>query len=139
VGKKFMVNRSCVGKTVITKFFANLNSENSSKLITRTLGKVGFIVKGYKGALPKNEEFWKVKIVNEVLPGERKGCFLIEPVEKVTEGSISRLTQGLYSEEVNNGILFVTPKENGINWILPLAHKKSINDVYAILVELDTQ
>jgi len=122
-------------RIVIVKFFCNTNQENSSKLITRTLGKVGFISKSYRGQLPRDEEFWRCRIVDETRAGERNGCFLLEPLSVVREIELSKLLQGFYTEKLINGVLVIKPKIAG-DYILPLAHKKSISDAYAILVDL---
>lgn len=124
------------GKIIIVKFFSNLNSTNSSKLITKTLGKVGFIAKRYRGELPLDEEFWKCRIYDEIQPGQKKGCWLLEPVEKVAETEIQRLVPGFYEEKLEGGVLYIFPNERG-NWIMPLIHKKSISDCHSILVCLE--
>jgi len=127
------IKNAAVGKTVIVKFFSNFHKENSSKLITKTLCKVGFISRKYSGDLPLNEEFWLCKIIDEVSPGQKRGCWMVEPIEKVSETDIQRLVPGFYDERLINGVLYITPHEKG-KWILPLPLKKSISDCYAILV-----
>lgn len=122
-----------IGKIVIVKFFSNFHKENSSKLITKTLCKVGFISRRYNGELPLNEEFWKCRIADEVSPGQKRGCWMLEPLSKIQETDIQRLVPGFYDERLVNGVLFVTPHEPG-QWIMPLPLKKSITDVYSILV-----
>ena len=131
-----MKENPCIGKEVIAKFFNNGNQENSNKIITKTMGKVAFIDRSYQGPLPKGdeEEFWRVKIVDERKPGERSGCFIIEPLERVKPVDLKHLVQGFYEEKMENGVLFILPKNPGHNWILPLTHRKSIRDVVAILV-----
>ena len=125
-----------IGKIVIVKFFSNVNKHNSSKLITKTLGKVGFISRDYAGTLPHNEEFWKCSIVDEITPGQNKGCWVLTPLEKIPENEVQKLIPGFYDEQLIEGILYIYPNENG-NWILPLVHKKSISDIYSILVCVD--
>ena len=131
------VENPAIGKTVIVKFFSNINKQNSSKLITKTLGKVGFISRSYSGVLPHNEEFWKCNIIDEISPGVNKGCWVLEPMEKIPENEVQRLIPGFYDEKLIGGALFIYPNESG-NWILPLMQKKSISDIYSILVCLDS-
>jgi len=137
-----LTNRLIIGdyvknKEVIIKFFPNINQKNSSKLMTKTLGKIGFIDRSYTGVLPKADEFWRARIVEEVHPGEKRGCFLLEPIWPIEEPQLSRILPGLYTEELKDGILYIYPTEKGKHWIIPLAHKKFIRDVYAILVCLE--
>ena len=49
---------------------------------------------------------------------------------------MQKLIPGFYDEQLIEGILYIYPNENG-NWILPLVHKKSISDIYSILVCVD--
>jgi hypothetical protein len=90
----------------------------------------------YEGTQPQNAEFWKCQVLRESHVGCNKGCFVLSPIERLEEESITRLLPGLYTEFKASGVMVATPKRAGYNWILPLVHRLSIRDVYAILVDI---
>ena len=124
-----------IGSVVIVKFFANSLKNNHNVLITRTLKKIGVINRNYTGQKPQNGEVWKVKIVNEICEGQSKGCFILNPLEIVDPKTIIKLVPGMYTESVENKILFIYPKSPGYNCIFPLELKRKAN-YRAILVKL---
>lgn len=126
-----------VGCIVIVKFFINSNKTSRNEILTRTLGKIGVINSLYQAEYPQDKDVWKVQILRETHVGTNKGCFVLQPLEKLESESITRLLPGLYTDEVIGGILYVRPRRAGYNWILPLEQKRSINDVYAIIVDLN--
>lgn len=121
---------------VIVKFFINNNKTSRNEILTRTLGKIGVVNSMYQGEPPQDKDVWKVRVLRETHVGTNKGCFVLEPLEKLDSESITRLLPGLYTDTVVGGILYIKPKRAGYNWILPLSHKRSIRDVYAIIVDL---
>jgi len=125
-----------VGKIVVAKFFTNLNQNNSSPVVTRTLKKVGF-VNSASNLMPANEEIWRVKIVKEICSGEAKGCYILDPISIISPQELSKLLPGMYEEEVWNGTLIVKPKTKGHNWVLPLNQKRNIKDCYSVVVCLE--
>jgi hypothetical protein len=125
-----------VGCIVIVKFFINNNKTSRNEILTRTLGKIGVINSLYQGEAIQDKDVWRVRILRETHVGINKGCFVLEPMERLEAESITRLLPGLYVDNVVGGILFIRPKRPGYNWILPLSHKRSIRDVYAIIVDL---
>jgi len=104
--------------------------------------KVGFIDRAFimpeNRNAPRSGEFWKVRIVGEMNPGEGRGCFLLEPLKQVLITDICKLLQGMYTEELKDNILFIHPNDSGHNFVLPLSHKRSISntleDIYSVLV-----
>ena len=138
-----------VGKVVIIKFHENQDRNNRNTILTRTLGKFGVISTAwYNGKrddeVPRASEFWKVKIIKEVQVGQRNGCFILEPLEKLPNGAedVDKLLPGFYTQEYYNSILIIRPKaglqshRNKPNWMLPLAIKKELAGVYATIVDL---
>ena len=129
-----------IGTETIVKFFQNTDTRNTSSLITRTLMKVGFIDRAFRDNhnFPQalDGEFWKVRIVEEIKPGERCGCFLLQPLEKISTIDLCKLLQGMYEEKYDEGLLLIYPKDKGFNWVMPLSHKKIIDEVYSIIVSL---
>jgi hypothetical protein len=123
----------------VVKFYDNHEPSNSNKLMTKTLLKAGFIDNEWLDGNPKSErpadgEFWLVDVVHETCAGQPKGCFLLHPIRKIDPSSLSRLLPGMYDEVERSGCLVLEPKTGGLNWILPLRHKKSILNIYAIIV-----
>ena len=125
-----------IGCVVIVKFFLNNDKVSRNEIITKSLGKIGVVNSLYDGPPPQNAEFWKVEVLRETHVGCNKGCFVLAPLEKIDDASITRLLPGLYTEETYSGIRIIRPKKQGYNWILPLIHKQCIKDVHAILVDL---
>ncbi len=127
------------------KFFTNENPGTSgdNKVISRTLLKIAVVSRHYMqqpGALiPQHGELWRCRIVKEVNTGN-KGAFILDPIEKIDDKSIVHLVPGLFCKRLIKGRLIVYPKNPGLNWILPLVHKKMMADTYkahCIIVQLD--
>ena len=121
------------------KFYENHLPSNNNKLMTKTLLKVGFIDNDWldksNGArVPADGEFWLVDVVHETCASQAKGCFLLHPIRLVDSTALNRLLPGMYEEHHEEGCLVLEPKTGGINWLLPLTHKKSIVGIYAVIV-----
>lgn len=103
--------------------------------ITRSLGKIGVIDSKYQSVKPKVDEFWLVKIVEEIEPGRSNGCFVLEPLKHLYHTQVDRLIPGMYSEKLENDILYIYPKTykdldgDDIYWILPMRHRKGLEQV----------
>ncbi len=123
----------------VVKFYTNHDERNTNKLMTKTLLKAGFIDHDWLDKAPKVEpqdgEFWLVDVVHETCPGKPKGCFLLHPIRPVDPSSLNRLLPGMYSEEHKSGCLVLEPKTGGLNWILPLNHKRAMKEIHAIIVK----
>lgn len=123
----------------VVKFYDNHEPTNRNKLMTKTLLKAGFIDNDWLDShpdqqVPKDGEFWMVDVVHETCAGKPKGCFLLHPIRKVDPSSLNRLLPGMYHEENREGCMMLEPKTGGLNWILPLRHKRAVKSVYAIVV-----
>lgn len=131
------------GVLTIAKFHNNHDSESPNKVISRTLGKFGIISLGYKGVQPKDDEFWLVRIINNIRPKERQGCLILEPVKKIDYyKEVGKLVNGMY-EEIPSGnelIAFIKPKKKFENyiWQLPLTDRKKYNDRYVIVIQSES-
>jgi hypothetical protein len=135
----------------ILKFFENTNykdkkgsSDNENEVISRTLLKIAVVSRHYRQKhpelMPKHGELWKCRIVKEISSGKNRGCFIVEPVEKVDDKSILHLIPGWYDEKLVNGRLLVIPRKRDTNWILPLTHKRIMAEergAYCVIVQLD--
>lgn len=132
----------------ICKFYANHDSKHPNPIFTRSLLKIGFIHHDWLDEHPEDEkpqegEFWQVNVVRETRVSENKGCFLLEPIQKVEPKELNRLLPGMFTSHNNNGCLIVEPKTQGHNWIMPLKHRHAISPKddekapYAIIVTLD--
>lgn len=123
-----------VKSIVIVKFFNNA-VQNYNSVLTRTLKKIGVVDRNIKNNI-QDGEFWKVSILKEVCENQTRGCFILQPLEKVESSSIVRLVPGMYEEFEENNILYIFPKLLGYNYILPLNIKK-ISNHRAIIVPLN--
>ena len=134
----------------ILKFFTNdkgNKQENSLKneIISRTLLKIAVISKYHRekhpDLIPKQGEMWKCRIVKETESGKSKGCFIVEPFEKIEESdNVVHLVPGLFYKQSINGRLIIFPKKPELNWILPLTHKHLMvetDGAYCVIVQLD--
>jgi hypothetical protein len=137
------------GKMCIVKFHENKDTDNRNQIITRSLGKFGVIATAWyenkrDDEVPHAGEFWKVRILKEIGVGQRNGCFVLTPMNQVHVEDLEKLIPGMYEESFYNGIVIVTPSsgvlrakgKTGGNFILPLAIRKKIKGVYAIIVDL---
>lgn len=129
----------------VAKFFKNpsIEQRDNIPLISRTFCKLSFISKDYKGTMPKDSEFWWVRIVQETFARSKvgqSGCFVVEPIKPVTD-KIMRLIPGMFSQEVTEGILLITPLRNPqYPWVFPLNLRKKLAkkfDAHAVIVTLD--
>jgi hypothetical protein len=125
-----------VGCIVVVKFFLNNDKISRNEIITRSLGKIGVVNSLHDGSSPQNAEFWKCEVLRETHVGCNKGCFVLAPLERLEEETITRLLPGLYTETMHSGILIIKPKKLGHHWILPLIHRQCIKDVYAVIVDV---
>jgi len=135
----------------ILKFFENTNykdkkpsGDNENEVISRTLLKIAVVSRHYRQnhpeLMPKHGELWKCRVVKEISSGKNRGCFIVEPVEKVDDKSILHLIPGWYDEKFVNGRLLVIPRKRETNWILPLTHKRIMaeeRNAYCVIVQLD--
>lgn len=132
----------------MVKFIVNKKEVEggNNPVITKTLGKTGVVHWGTATKaklLPKEEEFWFVKILREKGAGTPKGLFVLEPLEKVKlsqrfigDPDIIHMIPGTYTSDlVGNTLLLhpnVTwyPERLGPNWICGLSIKKSLMQKY---------
>lgn len=136
---------------VIVKFFPNeTTKEGEAPLISRTLGKVAIVARAYMERarvnpkhhqMPGPQEFWRVLIIKELQKGQRAGCFLVQPMERVDEDSLLHLAPGMYVMEKRGGVLVVTPNPEyqGRNCIMPLEFKHMYaaqSGTYSTLVDV---
>lgn len=133
----------------ILKFFGNdkkatTEGSNENEVISRTLLKIAVVSRHYRlkhpELMPKHGELWKCRIVKEIESGKNKGCFIIEPLEMVTDKDILHLIPGWYDSKVVNGRLLIIPRKKDVNWILPLTHKRIMaeeQEAYCVIVQLD--
>jgi hypothetical protein len=123
--------------TTIVKFFRNpaQGKVAVNPVITRTMKKIGVIVRKEEGEIPQDGEFWKVKIQEEICQGQPEGCFILEPIAKIDPKDIMKLLPGMYVEQREDNIIAILPKDRNRNWILPLKHKRKIQ-AYTVVVVL---
>jgi hypothetical protein len=124
--------------------FINNYRDNSNKLISRTLGKLGVIKREYlKEIKPKHNEWWYVSIEEEVGKGTEGGVFVFRPIKVLERNErgkqeILHLFPGAYSEEQQDTSVFLHPYRVGFPWVCPITLKRYIinkhkeNDSYGI-------
>lgn len=129
-----------VGVLALAKFHHNQDLDSSNKMITRTLGKFGIISKTYTGEMPTEDEFWIVRIINNIRPEEHQGCFILEPLKKVDYSKqIGKLVNGMYEEILseNKHIIYIKPLEKFENyvWQLTLEDRKRYPGKSVIVIQ----
>jgi hypothetical protein len=138
---------------VILKFFENTNykgtkegSGNENEVISRTMLKIAVVSRHFRQKngdemMPKHGELWRCRVVKEINSGKNKGCFIIEPLAQIDEQNLTHLIPGWYDSKLVNGRLIVIPRRQGVNWILPLTHKRIMSEeheAYCVIVSLDS-
>lgn len=127
------------GIYTLAKFHKNADSDSPNRIVTRTLGKFGFIDRNYEGIMPKYEEFWIVKIIYNIKPDDTQGCLILEPIRKVDyKQEVGKLVWGMYSiKEVGKAITLIIPNEEFKNklWQLPLEERKRYKKKAVIVVQ----
>lgn len=129
-----------VGVLALAKFHKNQDNDSNNKIITRTLGKFGIISNSYSGEQPSEDEFWIVRIVNNIKPDEHKGCFIVEPLKKVDYlTQVGKLVNGMYEEipSDNKNIVYVKPLEKFENyvWQLTLEDRRNYQGKSVIVIQ----
>jgi len=129
----------------VLRFWANPDSNNQNKLLSRTLGKISFIDNNYQGPRPQDGEFWLSDIVSEIKPSQVGGCFLCEPFQKVDYNDLVPISPlSCTVNRVFKSILTIdpvcreTPDRRPIPWILTLNHKTKLmtSEIVAVIVNL---
>lgn len=127
------------GIYTLAKFHRNADFESSNKIITRTLGKFGFIDRNYDGVMPKNEEFWIVRIKYNIKPDDNSGCLVLEPIRKVDyKEEVGKLVWGMYTaQNIGKVTTLIIPNEEFENrlWQLPLEERKRYRRKAVIVVQ----
>lgn len=124
------------GLYTIVKFIDNPVPSSPNRLVTKTIGKYGFVSTDYEGPAPKHDEFWLVRIDREIKANSLQGCFVLTPVKLVDRQDISVLVSGVghYSEYEEEGIRYILPVDKDKYYILPLDHRKNIKTVRSVIV-----
>lgn len=130
---------NAIGVITLAKYYHNRDTESTNRIVTRTLGKFGIINKDYKGEIPKEDEFWLTKIVDNIKPTEHIGCLIVEPIKKIEYENVGILLQGMYDEVPSDNpcLVFIKPKEAFKNsiWQLPLEDKKKYKNKSVIVIQ----
>lgn len=130
----------------LLKFVRNKDKNNHNSVISRTMLKVAVINRHHTksgGEMPKAGEIWKCQIITEKNSGERKGCFIVNPLSKINEDSMKYIIPGMYEEKEVNGKILIFPKKtsDNNNWLMSLMLKKVLaegrSNIYSIIVVLD--
>jgi len=130
----------------ILKWFRNKKQGDTNELISRTLLKIS-VISRYRTSdndiSPNFGELWRCRIIKEMGSGTSRGCFIVEPLERVDEHQILHITTGMFYKKLINNRLIITPKQewSGHSCILPLQHKHMMAEAYgayAVIVVLGT-
>lgn len=126
----------------VIKFFANPDDRKreSSPVISRTLCKITLISSEYRGEMPRDGEWWWVRIVQETFAKGSKsksdnlsGVFVVEPI-CVVDRSILRLIAGMFTQKIEENVLIIRPKQNlELPWIMPKQHRDILRKKYGVL------
>lgn len=125
----------------VVKFFRNPKVGDANWLISRTLRKITLINRSWvsaNGVSPADEQLWLVKLVAESNHGQNKGAFICNPIVWVKPNEIIHLPPTMFDEiQMVDGMLVITPTEQGRYWLLPKDHKEHLAkkyNAYAIVV-----
>lgn len=118
--------------TVVRFTKSLLSDRKRNSIITHTLGKVGFI--DNRGSKPKDGkprqgESWVVEIIRENLSVTGGGCFIIQPIQKLTAGNVVELIHGMYDvERYHNSLVLCPHPEHGTTtpWYMTTEAKMKI-------------
>jgi hypothetical protein len=117
-------------KTVV-KAFRNSLKPDKNEFITRTLGKVGL----FQGNGIGDGGFFLVEILKEQNEGKNAGAFILNPIRRLQDTEINKVTVDVCSLKVVDGVCYLTPSIPG-NCILKLDYKKKLlMENYAVIVE----
>ena len=126
---------------------SDVESKSRNNLVTRSLGKIGVIDNRYTGPQPGSNDLWLCTIVEEIHPGKNVGCFILKPLRALHPDKVDRLIPGMYTTELVNGCLIITPTKlkdkdgDVINWMLSVKERRGMDDnnadeAYSIIVIL---
>jgi hypothetical protein len=111
----------------LVKFIPNAQVDHPlNRVITKTLGRVGFITAEYYRAhdqdpttyvMPASEEYWYAEIVSEIGRNLQRGCYLLLPIRKVAnvvrdgrlQPDIVRLIPGTFEVKKDGRTLYIYP------------------------------
>ena len=125
------------GLYTVVKMIDNPVQSSPNRLVTKTMGKYGFINTDYDGPAPRHDEFWLVKIDREIKANSLQGCFVITPVKHIDRQDVSYLVKGVgqYNEYEESGIRYVLPVDDRDKYyVLPLEHRKHMKSVRSVIV-----
>lgn len=114
----------------LVKFIHNWQENQLNRLLTRTLGRVGFIAAEYFQAhekdpqlyaMPTHDEYWFVEVLEEIGRNLARGCYLLRPLRRVgtttrnglLEPDVVRLIPGTFRVEKDGRTLFIYPPRTG--------------------------
>lgn len=131
-------NRRIRNVCSLVKFRANLDNPTSkNRILTKTLGKVGFIDSQYRGILPSDEEFWFSSIDSMVTKGSpSSGIFVLTPIKRIERDDICYLTHGMYDIEDDAGVRYVMPKIKEAWWVMSLQDRRLLfgDRIHAVVI-----
>ena len=131
-------NRKIRDVCTLVKFRVNLDNPHSkNRILTKTLGKVGFINAQYRGIAPSDEDFWLASIDSMVTKGApSSGIFVLTPIKSVHRDDIMYLTHGMYTYEDDAGVRYVFPKHKNAWWVMSLQDRRLLFDekIHAIVI-----
>lgn len=124
--------------TTLVKFRVNHDNPRSrNRIITNTLGKVGFINQLYRGIIPNDEEFWMVRIDSMITRGTPvSGVFILTPLNKIERDDVEYILPGMFICEDDDGIRYVKPKIPHGYWLMAIKDRRPLREpsIHAIIV-----
>lgn len=122
-------NEEIVGKFTVVKFRNNPATHSRNKLISTTLNKYCVIDYDYlsenNAVTPLPNEFWLVQIMHETRVGQREGIIVCRPQVHLTRKHVLTLLDGMFTQKIEDGVLYAYPKYPQFYWILPMNYRKS--------------
>lgn len=130
----------------VLRFFPNpriAEDDHSSPLVSRTLGKVCFIPRAYRG--PSGEGFWLSDLACELSPDQPQGAFLAEPFQQIQYEDVVHLNPNnctifrpFLSIIVVQPVIIHTPEGKPIPWVLSQQYKTQLmtDGIFGVVVNL---
>ena len=124
-------------KTLVKFRSNNDNPHSRNRIITNTLGKIGFINQLYRGVLPQDEEFWLVNIDAVITRGTPvSGVFILTPIQVVPREDVDYIMPGMYTYDDDSGIRYVRPKMPFGYWLMSIHDRRPLLEptIHALIV-----
>jgi hypothetical protein len=122
------------GVYTLAKFYLSKAPNGKMNCISRTLGKVSIVDRGFNGSI-NDQDIWVCKIVREINPRKNIGAFILQPVELVEPDRIKKIIPGFYDAQPMGKVISIIPNTDPHDyWMLSKNTRKIFNKRYHAVV-----